>query len=934
MATNTLGEFSDGEDDFVFQIDENSWEWSDPEADDLIRNINEEEVLAGVYGNDDDDDLIRNINEEEALARVYGNDHVDDVIRNINEDEVQTGRGEKRKSEDEQDDDEQGQYYYHIESRKKYHSKKFGMSATDHKIRFNNVLADFDLLESYESTLKIFHHLLEEVTEGMAPNDKVRFILRSEQLDTPISLPFMTVEQLTTERVFSQIERVIQSNQEFRLNDTVTIDINHVKTPQGRGKTKCKRTTFNIRDHLKEKKSIIRINNKDDFCLARALAVSIAKIENDPRYAQIIKPDRPVQLERALDLHQAANVPLGPCGIDEVKLFQQYLSSYQIIVVSGTHNNSIIYPPKPPGTDEKPIISLYFHNNHFDVITSIPGFLNKSYFCRRCHKCYNCTTDHLCPAMCRSCRAFGCVLEGDGIVCNECDRVFKNQACYDHHKDEPIDGGGRTVCEAIRKCEKCGKMMDVRKLKDGGHICGKKCRTCGLILKQEDNDHKCYIQQLEQEEESSYDQLLFFDFEATQEHGTHCPNLCVVHDEEREVALFQGKDTLKNFCEWLFTPEHKGCIVVAHNFQGYDGYFITEFLIDNAIHYDIIYRGAKSLSLIVPTFNIKFIDSINFIPMSLAKFPKTFGQDELCKGYFPHMFNKDQNQNYVGPIPCQNDYGVNFMKPGEREAFMAWHDEQVANNYRYDFREEIIKYCRSDVDILRKCCLLYREMFRKETGIDPFNKALTIASYCQEVYRTNFLKKDTIAIFNNDRQLKIKQSNVAVKWLSYISEKEDLYIQHVRNGGEKRFSNYSLDGYCEETLTAYEFQGCFWHGKDFGNVTYANYGKNINIVFFSFLGCPECYKDRDIVNPISQKTMEQLYKDTVRKVNYLKKRGLEVEQKWECELAKEMEEDEEMKQFFEQYEIIDPLQPRDAFYGGRTNATKLFHECQGNEKIK
>ena len=88
------------------------------------------------------------------------------------------------------------------------------------------------------------------------------------------------------------------------------------------------------------------------------------------------------------------------------------------------------------------------------------------------------------------------------------------------------------------------------------------------------------------------------------------------------------------------------------------------------------------------------------------------------------------------------------------------------------------------------------------------------------------------------------------------------------------------------------------------------------------------------MNPISQKTMEQLYKDTVRKVNYLKKHGFEVEQKWGCELTKDLEEDEELKQFFEEYEIIDPLQPRDAFYGGRTNATKLFHECQGNEKIK
>ena len=758
MTTNTLGEFSDGEDNFVFEMNE-----------------------------------------------------------------VQTGRGEKRKNESDESEgeDEQGQYYYQLESKRKYHSKKFGMTATDHRVRFNNVLADRDLLESYESSLRIFHHLLEEVKEGMAPNDQVRFILRSEQLETPISLPFMTVERLTAERIYSELERVIQSNQEFRLNDTVTIDINHVKTPRGSGKSKLKRTTYDIDDYLDQKNSVVRIKNKDDLCLARALVVARAKRENDPKYRYIIDSRKPLQREKAFDLHKAANVPLGPCGLNEVALFQQYLTDYQIRVISGDHNNSVIYPPQPSGTDEKQPLTLYFHDNHFDVINSVPGFLGRRYFCYRCDKAYDCTTDHLCTNMCRSCRGFGCVIENEGMVCRECKRLFKSQSCYDRHKNEPINGGGRTVCQVIRECEKCGKSMDVRKIKPGGHICGRKCRTCGVIVTQEDTAHKCYIQPLEQEEDSSYNQLLFFDFEATQEHGTHCPNLCVVHDEEREVALFQGKDTVKQFCQWLFTPQHKGCIVVAHNFQGYDGYFIKDFLIQNAIQYEIIYRGAKSLSLKVPDWNIRFIDSINFIPMALAKFPKTFGQDELCKGYFPHAFNKDENQNYVGPIPCQNDYGVNFMKPGEREAFMAWHDEQVANNYRYDFREEIIKYCRSDVDILRKCCLLYREMFRMETDIDPFNKALTIASYCQEVYRTNFLKKDTIAVFNNDRQWKIKQSNVAVTWLSYISEKEDLYIQHVRNGGEKRVEFYSLDGYCEETNTAYEFQGCFWHGKD--NITCTNH---------------------------------------------------------------------------------------------------------------
>ena len=339
----------------------------------------------------------------------------------------------------------------------------------------------------------------------------------------------------------------------------------------------------------------------------------------------------------------------------------------------------------------------------------MPGFLSTVYFCHKCKKTYSNNSDHLCEAMCRSCRSYDCVMAGEGIVCNECDRLFKNQACYDHHK-QPMGGGSKTVCQTIRKCKQCGKAMDIRHLNSKGHICGKKCLTCGVIRNQEDDEHLCYIQKTEQPEESQYNHLLFFDLECIQEHGIHEPNLCVVHDEEGEVGLFRGKDTVKEFCEWLLTKEHQDCIVVAHNFQGYDGYFIQNYLNKNAIKYEVILRGAKILSMTIPLFNIKFIDSLNFIPMSLAKFPKTFGQAELCKGYFPHLFNKEENQNYVGPIPCQNDYGVNFMKPEERKAFIAWHKEQVENNYEFDFQKEIVKiavrmstYCASAACYSAKC---------------------------------------------------------------------------------------------------------------------------------------------------------------------------------------------------------------------------------------
>ena len=109
----------------------------------------------------------------------------------------------------------------------------------------------------------------------MNDQDQVRFVLRSEQLDTPISMPFMSVAQLTPERVFSQIKRVIQSNRDFRLNDTVAVDIVHVEAPQGSGRSR--RTILNIKEFLHKKKSIITITNNDDLCLARALVVAIAK---------------------------------------------------------------------------------------------------------------------------------------------------------------------------------------------------------------------------------------------------------------------------------------------------------------------------------------------------------------------------------------------------------------------------------------------------------------------------------------------------------------------------------------------------------------------------------------------------------------------------------------------------------------------------------
>ena len=100
-----------------------------------------------------------------------------------------------------------------------------------------------------------------------------------------------------------------------------------------------------------------------------------------------------------------------------------------------------------------------------------------------------------------------------------------------------------------------------------------------------------------------------------------------------------------------------------------------------------------------------------------------------------------------------------------------------------------------------------------------------------------------------------------------------------------------------------------------------------------FTGYSKCYAG-ETVNSVNGKTMHQLQEDTREKILYLENQGFQVVEMWECELKKEMEHDGDMKRYFEEYELVDPLQARDAFYGGRTNAAKLLHVCEEGEEIR
>ena len=142
------------------------------------------------------------------------------------------------------------------------------------------------------------------------------------------------------------------------------------------------------------------------------------------------------------------------------------------------------------------------------------------------------------------------------------------------------------------------------------------------------------------------------------------------------------------------------------------------------------------------------------------------------------------------------------MKPDERTKFLKWYEERVRENYVFDFKKEILKYCRSDVDILRRGIMKLREDFIELENIDPL-RYITIASVCMTIYHSNYMTNKTIAIVLEYAKTD-NFSKMSIMWLNYVSTTKGLNIQHALNGSEKKLTiddkTYKVDRFCEKRI--------------------------------------------------------------------------------------------------------------------------------------
>ena len=247
-----------------------------------------------------------------------------------------------------------------------------------------------------------------------------------------------------------------------------------------------RRRITNIPPDRIAKRSIVSINNDDSLCLARSIAVCIARrlveeSNDDPevkaQYQNIRKGNRRKQKDKALHYYSLANVPIDrPCSLSDIQNFEKVLN-IQVVVFAAHLGNKVIYA----GENKPRRIYLYYQQNieHFDAVVNIRGLLSVSYFCHKCTKGYNDKKNHRCSVTCLVCRSDNCE-ETAPLVCKQCNMPCRSQQCFERHMKH---------CKLFWKCPKCKTVLNVKKRKPEQHTCGE-----WLCVNQyQFGNHQCYL---------------------------------------------------------------------------------------------------------------------------------------------------------------------------------------------------------------------------------------------------------------------------------------------------------------------------------------------------------------------------------------------------------------------------------------------------------
>ncbi|KAH7698491.1 hypothetical protein AAVH_34415, partial [Aphelenchoides avenae] len=423
------------------------------------------------------------------------------------------------------------------------------------------------------------------------------------------------------------------------------------------------------------------------------------------------------------------------------------------------------------------------------------------------------------------------------------------------------------------------------------------------------------------------------------------PNRCRVFTD------FDGEDPVDSFLDMVIDELPKGLDTYAYSHNGgrFDNHFLMQKLYQRGGEPPKMQAtGGKIFQLKLKRSktvggNVYFRDSYMIMMNALDKLPEVFGfkGPGLKKMFFPYLFNLPENYGrQLNHLPHHRFYVPETMSTEKRQKFKKWY----RRNRRQPFElcEKLVEYCTSDVNILMEAMVRLRALIKDEftDGVDLLPTFTTMAGLCQRVYRLkhyNVDDKTPLAAFTETGYHKLdRQSTIAMKWLKWFAAAHNVNVQtRESKDGEKRIGKYKVDGFipvaerngpnfkfCDDRACLYcyhesakladtvlEFQGCAYHG--------------CNLCFKNTVKCP------------NGKKSDENYARTKTKIEYLQEEHHVVEM-WECQLKDTLKEEErdEMKQFFADCIDTGPLDPRQAFFGGRTGPASLRYKKKPGYAIK
>lgn len=807
------------------------------------------------------------------------------------------------------------------------YNDRFKLTTRKMDIKLRHNLGSFsNLLELSSKIDEEYERVITPYIRDAGPEDTV-FITINPEDDEDFKSLHMSFRKKNFDRseFLNRAYKVSQSNQRFLLSGSLAVTVQIVKRLTGGS-----RILRTLVDRNLAGKSVLCIQNDDTSCGYQAIAIGKYIADNQDYY---LKPEW-----RSLRRGTTANTKrknlmrkllssIGwsseePVNIDLLNQIQIRLPDYQLVVVDSKNKARLFMGPE----NSKKVYLLYTEApgseiGHFDLIVSITGFMMTKRFCERCW--LKVKEGHICLDCCKLC-GYRIDCQGSEKQCQDCHIVFRGEQCFTNHKISKR-------CSKRKACVNCEVILNGEASKK--HKCFEyQCLYCFNCYST--SPHYCYIKALDAEKLKDEDKkvkiFVAFDIESMQMEENskviHKPNLLLAlvtcdkcYNVEQATKVkdpcetcgpflyeFRGVKCVEDFCTFIYktlsvlaSKIGAKIIIFAHNNRGYDGHFIVQDYFNRNFEAkpEIILNGTKILKFEVE--NIRFIDSLSFFMQPLSALPKSFGLNDE-KGFFPHLFNIPQNQDYKGPLPGIEFYDFDNMKPRLQKSFLEWYNAEVASGAMFNFHQDIFRYCLSDVKILLGAVMRFRHNYMNITGLDPLTRRFTIASLGLEIFRAKILPSSQLLAKTPLEGYGGKRGSIVASiWLDYVQKCSRFKIYR-----EYRLGNLYADGYCEETKTVYEFWGCYFHG------------------------CTQCYAAGDEER---KKKQEQVMKKRLLYTRW----GLNLVEIWEHDLLNSIPIPyyADRRKYYEELQRAGNACIKEAFFGGRTNNIAFLYECKPNEEI-